>query len=852
VALEIPVQVLPTVTGRVVDETTGLGVPGVKVQSLLRDKERRGNWVVAEATTGSNGKYTIRARPGDTMIDLKSVPITHLWSSAGKPPARVVNGDQTWPDFKLAPAASIDGIVADESGQAVAGAEISTLTTDRRPRGARWNFQTGPDGAFRIEQLDPDDTLPLWARAKFATTPGPVVVVPKDVKGKVRLTIGQRFAFRIRGTVVDRDGERIAGAEVKLWWSRSYITKEKGHENSTLNQMLESTETNDQGWFVFRGLNSSGKYQLYIEAKGHNRTEVHDVAASPGETRDVGTVTLDRTTAQVVGRVVDAAGRPVENAVVFNRGDGLERTATVTDSAGRFRLDGLFTGKKYVFVRKEGYRFAGAKVSDNAGTTTITLRRPEERPAPWTPVSSTSVEEQRAFAKQVLIRIWEKYGESEAAGCIMGMAEIDRSLALKWSAQVNHSYDSWIRQREAEDLAETDARGSLNLLVNDRDRFTQGAVQGLAERFAETDRAKALLFVDDAVVRANSLDAADRMLALAAAGRTLTRLGRVEDGRKLIEGAAESAKQLGTSQQPGWQRARVAATLAPLDIEQALALVNPIDREANWRNGCLALVASAVAQTDTARAIAMADAMEGRSSEQEELKSEIAYKIGASRPDEAIRIIESMRRDGNQGMQSGAFAWLAVAVAPSDPKRAYALIDRALVMPVDEPELYEAWDGQGAGMGAAVSVALCARGIGYPDMQSVVMRVLAARAVNRRRLDRDVARQVSTIAYATVPLALLDPDAARNVLEQIGSHGGADPAKCAPQSWLTAWALVDLDQARKIVDRELAALKGDKDDGLWRSGIFKMVNILATPPERREDVMRTWQLIGGWHPTRVQ
>ena len=49
--------------------------------------------------------------------------------------------------------------------------------------------------------------------------------------------------------------------------------------------------------------------------------------------------------------------------------------ATSTDAEGRFRLDGMFPGTRYAFVRKPGYRFTGIKVDDDADGLTITLNR---------------------------------------------------------------------------------------------------------------------------------------------------------------------------------------------------------------------------------------------------------------------------------------------------------------------------------------------------------------------------------------------------------------------------------------------------------------------------------------------
>ena len=96
------------------------------------------------------------------------------------------------------------------------------------------------------------------------------------------------------------------------------------------------------------------------------------------------------------------------------------------------------------------------------------------------------------------------------------------------------------------------------------------------------------------------------------------------------------------------------------------------------------MIAGAIATTDTSRAVALVDAVGGPAFHHELVKTEIAYKIGADRPDEAIKIIEGIKRNRWAGeYQAAAFGWLAVALAPRDRARAFALIDRALAMMID-------------------------------------------------------------------------------------------------------------------------------------------------------------------------
>ncbi len=391
--LEIPLQRLPKITGRVVDAHTGKGIAGVRVESLSREMGR--NLLVGEVTTDAEGRYTIAARPGKTAIEL-AAPMSYLGLDSGQHHERDVKADQTWPELKLAPATDLDGIVVDEAGHPVNGAEVFIILADRRDEPIR----TGPGGTFHFDWLDPDDTLPLWARSGDATTNGTVVVKPKDVKGKVTLTVDPKYAVRIRGLATDASGKRVAGAQVTLWWNRPMSSEKAQWKGMSTSRVLESYTTGDNGWFVFRGLWPGLMYNIVIEARGHNKAEAPRLTGKAGETHDVGKIVLINTSGHLAGRVVGTDGRPIPGAAVFNRGDGPQPVATSTDPQGRFRLEGLFPGTKYAFVRKDGFRFTGLKADADADDLTITLLKTTEPPPAWKPGTTASFDEQAPSPKR--------------------------------------------------------------------------------------------------------------------------------------------------------------------------------------------------------------------------------------------------------------------------------------------------------------------------------------------------------------------------------------------------------------------------------------------------------------------
>ncbi len=410
--------------------------------------------------------YRIEARPGKVQVQPNAIPKTYLGLWSSDCPRLEVATDRTWPDLKLRRATELDGVVVDAAGQPVVGAEVIATVPD--PRGHGWGgtrTRTGPGGTFHLEQLDPDDTLPLRARTREATTDGTIVITPRTVEGKLKLTIDPKFAFRIRGLVTDRSGKRIAGARAQLQWTRNYVTAHPEARSIGIGGALESCTTSEAGWFVFRDLWPGDRYKVIVVAPGYGKAEALEVTGKAGATHDCGTIVLTGIEGHLAGRAVGSDGRPIAGATVFNRGDGPRQVEVLTDDQGRFRLESMFPGTKYAFARKEGYRFTGKKSDGDADDLTITLLKTTEPPPAWKPEATASFEDQQAFARRILVRLWEKFGENAeqngASSCILNMARIDPELALQWSADQGHRYDGRVRQAAAEMLAEQDGPEAL-------------------------------------------------------------------------------------------------------------------------------------------------------------------------------------------------------------------------------------------------------------------------------------------------------------------------------------------------------------------------------------------------------
>ena len=281
-------------------------------------------------------------------------------------------------------------------------------------------------------------------------------------------------------------------------------------------------------------------------------------------------------------------------------------------------------------------------------------------------------------------RLWEKFandGLNDEGRFLVGqMAAIDAEQAQAWSARHDNRYDDVIRRKRAELLAETDAAAAIRELTEKADNLTPYTLQDLAERLVESAPDRAALFAEEAAKRVLGFNESDRATALARAGSVLFRAGRHDAGRKLIEEAARIAGGLKDDDRSSFARGVAAKAMAPLDLDRALALIEPI-KERRGRDRYTGFLIDAIGGSNPDRALALLETLEANTSLPQTLTTGIAFAIAPTQPDRAVRLVEGMKGYNPEKYQAEAFGWLALAIAPKDKARAFALVDRALALP---------------------------------------------------------------------------------------------------------------------------------------------------------------------------
>lgn len=280
--------------------------------------------------------------------------------------------------FSLQPDLVVTGVVVDEAGDPVAGAEITSSVPNLpqgmpmlsrmqmyRSRGAL--VRSGPDGRFRWAGLVADLGFELRvAKAGFAPT-RVQATSPSPERPTAPLRIVLRRGRSAFGRVLGPDQRPIAGAQVTLKTALSNEPTARFRlvlEPDSLDSFSAATGTD--GRFDLRNL-PTGRYDLTVRGRGWAPLTVPSLEVPEGNrATDLGTVVLAPGVA-LEGFVVDAAGKPVEGAEIrvadagetipFRlRSDGSDEPAGLSGVDGFFRIEDLRSGSPVdVSASRTGY-----------------------------------------------------------------------------------------------------------------------------------------------------------------------------------------------------------------------------------------------------------------------------------------------------------------------------------------------------------------------------------------------------------------------------------------------------------------------------------------------------------------
>ncbi len=252
----------------------------------------------------------------------------------------------------LRPEAVLAGTVMNPEGKALAGARVWRLregeTSPRRfiergrPPGRSADAVTEAGGKFRLAGLASGERLDLVVDAQ-GHLPAEVSGVVLPLPAPMRVILEP--ASKASGRVVDDAGEGVAGAEVRL----SPQAPPDGVAGvPRARQGTLSVVSDEQGGFLFRQV-MSGPAQIDAYASGFAPSAEIAVEVPPAGSLKELRLVLKRG-AVLAGVISNSRGDPVEKARVQ-----AGRPSTVTDTQGRYRLEGVIPGTRRVSVRHSDY-----------------------------------------------------------------------------------------------------------------------------------------------------------------------------------------------------------------------------------------------------------------------------------------------------------------------------------------------------------------------------------------------------------------------------------------------------------------------------------------------------------------
>ncbi len=675
---------------------------------------------------------------------------------------------------------------------------------------------TGADGKATLSYLAGGDQLVAvrLTAASIGTQNLQLVENPGRDNQGATITIRLGSTRRLAGRVRNRAGQPVAGQEVQVWskggtWLR---VSPVGFQDGPVRT------TDDGSFHTPENLLVGSSYQVVVRAPGFE--PIMSKWITIGEQPQLLLPLLQRPLRKIRGRVVDRQGKPLSDVEIFQSGDGPARTATKTDSDGRFALGGFREGPVFLFARREGFRYFGRLIRPSEDEIAVELIRVGERPAPELRTLPEPIpqEESRALTRRLMEPCWQAalaQKDPDAAYlalvCLAPADPLGVLRKLESEDSVTPLRVPFIKGAVARALARSDpARAEKVAESIDSPRDRCAALAAVADALPTEARDRKLALLARAAVHAK---AAKEPLAVFAVASRLLDLGEKETVKALV------AEYVGIGKVIPQQRIPVGYRLICVDPPTALSIARELSTSdrvtANLILQNLALGLAADNPVEAERVLRMVPQEEGRIW----LPPAVAWKMAMSDPARARRLVDECQRyyDSPQ-----TYLYLACGLKGRDPSAADEAfwkgikgIDRLL----EEGAEFLAMQIRG-GTGALLPLV---EQIDPSLVPEVLWRAVAARPVigNPRSLnDPSLSELVQFLSWYDRDVAAAVFEADRAMMEQ------SDDRELATRGhWFLSWLLLDpratvarVEQLRATTDLDTKAILGLREDVGLRLG----------------------------------
>ncbi len=669
---------------------------------------------------------------------------------------------------------------------------------------------TGPDGQATINYLAGGDQLVAvrLTAAAIGTQDLQLLENPRRDNQGAAITIRLKPTRRLAGRLRNRAGQPVAGQEVEVWSKGgTYVrTYPVGFQDGPL-------RTTDDGSFrTPENLLVGSSYQVVIRAPGFE--PILSKWITIGEQPPLLLPLLQKPLRTIRGRVVERQGKPLSNVEVFQSGDGPERTATKTDSDGRFELRGFREGPVFVFARKEGFRYFGRLIKPSEESIAVDLIRVGERPAPELRTLPPLIPdaESRALTRRLMEPCWQaavaRKDPEAAYRALIYLAPADPLGVLRKlesEDSVTPLRVPFIKSAVARALARNDPARAEKVAESIDSLSARGAaLAAIAEALPAEARDRKLALLARAAVHAR---AAKEPLAVFAVALRLLDLGEKETVKGLV------AEYVGIGKAIPQHRITFSYRLICVDPPAALSIARELSASdrvtANLILRNLALNLAVDNPVEAERVLRMVPQEEG----QIWLAPAIAWKMAMSDPVRARRLVDESQRyyDSPQ-----TYLFLACGLKGRDPLAADEAfwkgihgIDGLLEEGADSLDLHI--------NGGAAALLPLVEEIDPSLAPEVFWRAVAARPAigNPRSLDDpSLSHLVQLLSWYDRDVAAAVFEADRAMMEQ------ADNRELATRlAWFLSWLLFDpraavasIEQLRATTDLDTRAILGLRQD----------------------------------------
>jgi len=812
--------------------------------------------ILERATTDESGRFRL-ARPGAARLQGFLVPGV-IW--AYKPGlalavADLVRGD--WPGqihrLVLEPPLVRKVTLRDAGGKPVAGARLA-------PRLVRTELTSYQGVAIPDEWLD---------RLTVPTDAGGVAAVPGSSRltdlCSLRLTIpGQGmhalqipYAQRnddatlvlgrpasLAGAIRNATGSPVDAVVIDVW-TRCAIPISFGQSSYRVPERIRfdagPIRTGAGGSFQTTAVLRAGStYRVVVRAAGF-APAVSDWITLTGTSDHLPPVTL-RPLRTLVGCVVDRLGKPIAGVQISQPAGG---PATMTDEAGRFRLEQASPGRSFLLARRDGFRFQGWLIDvREPAPIELTLSRLGEPPVQMkaTLPEPIPLAESRALARRVLDPF---LNEAVARGD--DSAKLWTLSVLRWldpsdllaklqttSFQLGSKAD-YVKGQAALAFAAADPDEAAAIVETISDPAGRADTQvDLVDALPASERQRKLDWLDRAAFQARAaMLSSNKLYVMGEVAERWLELGQPEKARTLFAEGKKLVESLPVLKRTdaGGFLARL-ARVEPLGV---LALLENVGTN-SWRQRTYANVAIRLAYEHPAEAEQVLDRL-GEPLWRFTAAARICRRLAQLDSPRARRIATALPDPTERAY---AWAFLADGLVPTDHDGALVALNQALreIESIDPRDAYRMIDAN-----PAVSILPLVERIAPERVAEVFWRAVALHPVAgdpRTDFGQD---------NPWIPEALLlsryDREAAATLLEPVTAYAGSLSLRGGNDitpAVLLARAAIDPRGAVALVESlPPARTPGINEPANWAR--YSLAEHLAMPPERRW--MRIWRFNAG-------